>query len=65
MFRGFVVYLAFMAGIYITSANPFENPTAEQYVRFASTLSLFGFVVGYDPTKFQDFLGLLPKPGKK
>jgi hypothetical protein len=56
MIRSFVVYLAFIAGIYITTNAPFENPDPNQYVRFAGTISLFAFVVGYDPTKFQDFV---------
>lgn len=56
MLRSFLVYLAFIAGVYITTNEPFENPTPEQYVRLAGTLSFFAFVVGYDPTKFRDFL---------
>lgn len=56
MIRSFIVYLAFIAGIYITTNAPFENTDANQYVRFAGTISLFAFVVGYDPTKFQDFI---------
>jgi hypothetical protein len=56
MIRSFIVYLAFIAGIYITTTAPFENPDANQYVRFAGTISLFAFVVGYDPTKFQDWI---------
>lgn len=65
MFRSFLVYLAFITGIFITTSEPFQNPTAEQYVRFAGTISLFAFVVGYDPTKFQDFLDFLPRRGGK
>jgi hypothetical protein len=64
MFRSFLVYLAFITGIFITAGNPFERATAEQYVRFAGTLSLFGFVVGYDPAKFQDFLNFVPRREK-
>lgn len=64
MFRSFLVYLAFIAGIFITTSQPFENATADQYVRFAGTISLFAFVVGYDPTKLNDFLEFVPKRGK-
>jgi hypothetical protein len=63
LLRSFLVYVGFMAGIYITSNAPFDNPTADQYVRLVGTLSLLGFVVGYDPTKFQDFLSIVPRPG--
>ena len=64
MFRSFLVYLTFMAGIFITTDKPFEAPTVEQYARLAGMLSLFGFVVGYDPTKFQDFIDMVPRRGK-
>jgi hypothetical protein len=64
MFRSFLVYLSFMAGVFITANQPFENPTSEQYVRFAASVSLFAFVVGYDPTKFQEALSFLPKRAK-
>jgi hypothetical protein len=64
MFRSFLVYLTFMAGIFITTEKPFEAPTVDQYARLAGMLSLFGFVVGYDPTKFQDFIDMVPRRGK-
>jgi hypothetical protein len=64
MFRSFLVYLTFMAGIFITTEKPFEAPTVDQYARLAGMLSLFAFVVGYDPTKFQDFLDMVPRRGK-
>jgi hypothetical protein len=64
MFRSFLVYLTFMAGIFITTEKPFDAPTADQYARLAGMLSLFAFVVGYDPTKFQDFLDMVPRRGK-
>jgi hypothetical protein len=65
MLRSFVVYVGFIAGVYITSNEPFANATADQYARFVGMLSLLGFVVGYDPTKFQDFLNLVPRPGAR
>jgi hypothetical protein len=64
MFRSFLVYPTFMAGIFITTEKPFEAPTVDQYARLAGMLSLFGFVVGYDPTKFQDFIDMVPRRGK-
>ena len=64
MFRSFLVYLTFMAGIFITTEKPFEAPTVDQYARLAGMLSLLGFVVGYDPTKFQDFIDMVPRRGR-
>jgi hypothetical protein len=58
MLRSFLVYLTFISGIYITTTDPFAKPTADQYVRFAGTISLLAFVVGYDPTKFQQLVDL-------
>lgn len=65
MLRSFMVYLGLIAGIYITTNDPFANPTADQYVRFAGTTSLLAFVIGYDPTKFQDLINLVPRFGSK
>jgi membrane-bound acyltransferase YfiQ involved in biofilm formation len=58
MLRGFVVYVAFLAGVYITSNAPFADPTQEQYARAAGTTSLLAFVVGYDPTIFRQLINL-------
>lgn len=63
MFRSFLVYLGMMAGMYVIADNPFKSPTPEQYVRLASTVSLFAFVVGYDPSKFRDWIDRVPKFG--
>ena len=69
MFRSLVAYLAFMAGVLVTTIAPFTATTPEQYVRFAAAVSFFAFVVGYDPTKFQGLLSVglptkSPAPGK-
>lgn len=61
MFRGFVVYVTFLAGVYITSPEPFGSPTPDQYARAAGTTSLLAFVVGYDPTFFRSFISLADK----
>ncbi len=60
MLRSFLVYLAFLSGIFITTNDPFGSPTADQYVRLAGLLSFVSFVVGYDPTRFQEILSLRP-----
>lgn len=61
MFRSLLVYLATMAGIFVTTSEPFATPTAEQYVRLAAAISVFAFIVGYDPTKFHELVDMLPK----
>jgi hypothetical protein len=58
MLRSLVAYLAFMAGVLVTTIAPFTATTPEQYVRFAAAVSFFAFVVGYDPTKFQGLLSV-------
>jgi hypothetical protein len=65
MLRGFAVYLAVIAGVYITGGDPFDTATASQYVRFAGTVSLLAYLVGYDPTRLQDMLDGMPRLGKK
>lgn len=58
MLRGFVVYIAFLAGVYVGTNAPFAEPTQEQYARAAGTVSLLAFVVGYDPTLFRHLLSV-------
>lgn len=72
MIRSLVVYLLFMAGMFITSADPFDagsasqSERASQYVRFATTITAFAFAVGFDPKRLTDLIsgvpGLRPRP---
>jgi hypothetical protein len=68
MIVGFVVYLAFISGTFLTMDNPFTNPTQGQYIRTAGFISLFGFAAAYEPTIFINILSYLTslkKPGDK
>lgn len=69
MMRGLVVYLVFTSGLYIASADPFatDGQVAQfsQYIRLAGLLSLLGFVVGYDPSRFKAWVDLIPTPAQK
>ena len=65
MLRSFLVYLAFIAGIFITTNDPFKSPTPDQYVRLAGLFSFVSFGVGYDPTRFQSILSLKPGGANK
>jgi hypothetical protein len=50
--RGFFVYLATISGVLVVSDDPFTNPTAAQYLRIAGLVSLFSFMVSYNPGLF-------------
>jgi hypothetical protein len=56
MFRGFLTYLAIISGILLLISNPFEVTTSEQYVRIAGLVSGLSFLMGYDPTKFEELI---------
>lgn len=47
--RGFFVYLAMLSGLLVLTGDPFDKPSAGQYVRLAGTCSLFCFIVGWQP----------------
>ena len=63
--RGFLVYLAFIAGVLIIGENPAEQ-TQAQYVRLAGLISVMGFLVSYQPRIFGRILqrvsGTLAEP---
>jgi hypothetical protein len=60
--RSFLVYLLFLAGVYVAANAPFENPTSEQYARIAGTISTFSFLVGYNPVLFQKITSIMFEP---
>lgn len=60
MLRGFVVYLAFMAGILVVVDDPFKDPTGGTYLRYVGTVSLIAFAMGYDPTRFEELIKRVP-----
>jgi hypothetical protein len=62
MMRSFIVYLCVIAGLYFAIDDPFKNPTAAQYMRLAGTLSILAFVVGYDPSRIDQWIRLVPNP---
>jgi uncharacterized membrane protein YdcZ (DUF606 family) len=61
MMRGLVVYFAYLAGVFIANSAPFSNTTPEQYAQSAGIVSLFSFVVGFDPTVFRSFISISSK----
>lgn len=52
LLRGFFVYLFMTSGLLLLDDAPFMHPTPEQYIRLAGFLSLFSFVVSYQPRLF-------------
>jgi hypothetical protein len=50
--RGFFVYLFLMSGLLLLDDAPFSNAGPSQYIRLAGFLSLFSFVVSYQPHLF-------------
>ncbi|HUE97287.1 MAG TPA: hypothetical protein VMN39_11540, partial [Longimicrobiaceae bacterium] len=56
LLRGFFVYLIMISGLLLLDDAPFSNPTPGQYIRLAGLMSLFSFVVNYNPTVFSRLL---------
>ncbi len=60
MLRGFITYLIFIAGSYLTNFTTPVNPaapaeflgmTASSYFKFAVSVSLLAYLAGYDPSR--------------
>lgn len=65
MIRGFVVYLALIAGLFFAVEEPFKNVMPAQFTRLAGTVSLIAFAIGYDPSRLERILQLVPQIGKQ
>lgn len=63
--RGFVIYLCVIAGLYLAMDDPFKETSPGQYARLAGTLSLAAFIVGYDPSRIESWLRLVPTPAPR
>ena len=61
--RGFIVFLCVIAGLYVAMDDPFKDPTPGQYIRLAGTLSILALMVGYDSSRLEDWLRIIPGPG--
>jgi hypothetical protein len=56
MLRGMFVYLIMISGLLVLDVNPFFNPSPGQYIRLAGFLSLFSFVLSYQPRLFRQII---------
>lgn len=72
MFRGFVAYLILVAGSYLASfsiptddASTILGMSPSSYFKFAVTVSLLSYLVGYDPTQLQRLISSLNVGGRK
>jgi hypothetical protein len=65
MLRGFIVFLAFVAGTFITNPSAFTATSPQLYTQAAGAVSFVSFIVGYDPTIFRSFISLGEKLKKK
>jgi hypothetical protein len=65
MIRSFLVYLCVIGGLYFIVDDPFRNSTPSQYMKLAGMLSVLAFVVGYDPSRIEHWIRLIPDPHMK
>lgn len=63
--RGFIVYLCVIGGLYVALDDPFKDPTPAQYIRLAGMLSILAFMVGYDSSRLEDWISIIPAPGQR
>jgi hypothetical protein len=56
LLRGFFVYLIMTSGLLLLDVNPFSDPSPAQYIRLAGFLSLFSFVLSYQPSLFREMV---------
>ena len=61
MMRGIVVFFAFLTGIFVTSSDALAAPTTQTYTQAAGIVSMFAFLVGYDPTMFRSLISISEK----
>jgi hypothetical protein len=66
MFRGFLTYIGIISGVLLLVYSPFKNTDPEQYIRIAGLVSGIAFIMGYDPTKFEELISQFSqwKPNK-
>jgi hypothetical protein len=55
--RGFTAYVIIISGMLAIVEAPFKDPSPEQYLRLAGFVSLFAFLLSYDPRLYQSVLG--------
>lgn len=56
IFRGMFLYLLILTGVVVLDESVLTSPTQEQYAKLAGLVSLFCFLISYDPSKFRALL---------
>jgi hypothetical protein len=56
MIRGFMTYLIVISGSVVIANKSYNSPTREDYLTFAATVSVLGFLAGYNPDVFVRFM---------
>lgn len=56
MLRGFMSYLFLVSGSVVIANKTYDNPTRQDYLTFAATVSVLGFLAGYNPSLFVRFM---------
>ncbi|HVX13177.1 MAG TPA: hypothetical protein VHC22_18475 [Pirellulales bacterium] len=57
MLRGFFMYLTLLGGLLLLTTQAITKATQDQYVQLAGTVSVFAFMIGYDPDVFRKLMG--------
>jgi hypothetical protein len=57
---GFMFYMAFMAGAFVMTDQPFSNTTEAQYYRIAGSISFISFIAGFRPDTLRRILEKIP-----
>lgn len=55
-FRGLFIYLLILSGTLILDNSILTNPTQDQFATLAGIISLFCFLISYDPSRFRTLL---------
>lgn len=56
VFRGMFIYLLMLSGVLVLDEAALTAPTQDQYARLAGIVSLFCFLISYDPSRFRTLL---------
>ncbi len=58
--RGLLAYLCILAGLFVVISDPFKDPSSAQYLKFAGLVSAVAFSLGFDPSRFEGLLSIIP-----
>lgn len=56
VFRGMFIFLLILSGVVILDESVLTHPSQDQYAKLAGIVSLFCFLISYDPSQFRTLL---------